>query len=127
MSETRSVVAGVEVCAEGASANAVGVDFGSGWHIVLPSPFFFPSLAAAFGITQFGRRAFDARRITSMSIPHHVQILRSSCFSSCKSLSSISFETNSDLTCIKFYHFGRLGREGGTRGMARQHISTCVL
>jgi hypothetical protein len=122
MSETRSVVAGVEVCAEGASANAVGVYFGSGRHIVLPSPLFFPFLAAALGITQLGRRAFDTTRITLMSIPRHVQILRSSCFSSCKSLSLISFKNNSYGTCFKFCHFDRLGREGGTREIARQRI-----
>jgi hypothetical protein len=38
-------------------------------------------------------------------IPRHVQILCSSCFLYCKSFSSISFETDSELACIESYAF----------------------
>jgi hydrogenase-4 membrane subunit HyfE len=40
------VVAGVEVCATGESAAVIGLDYGSGRHIVVPSSVFFTSLAA---------------------------------------------------------------------------------
>jgi hypothetical protein len=52
-------------------------------------------------VTQIGSRAFESTRIIYITIPRHVQILCSYCFSSCKSLSSISFETESELTRIE--------------------------
>jgi hypothetical protein len=39
--------------------------------------------------------------IVSVTIPRHVQILCSECFSYCESLSSISFETDPELTHIE--------------------------
>jgi hypothetical protein len=40
-------------------------------------------------------------QITSVTIPRRVQILCPECFSYCKSLSSISFEIDSELTHIE--------------------------
>jgi Pyruvate/2-oxoacid:ferredoxin oxidoreductase delta subunit len=57
-------------------------------------------MAAPLDVTQISPRGFESTRITSMLIPHHVQILCSSCFSYCNSLSSISFETESELIRI---------------------------
>jgi hypothetical protein len=43
--------------------------------------------------------------LKSITIPRHVQILCSYCFWHCNSLSSISFETESELTRIESYAF----------------------
>jgi hypothetical protein len=101
MSEAASVVQGVRVCASGGSATAIELLEGSGVEIIVPSSVFFPSLAATLDVTQMGPRAFVITRITSILIPRHVQILCSFCFSSCNSLSSISFETESELGQIE--------------------------
>jgi hypothetical protein len=58
------------------------------------------SFAATVGVKQLDRRAFENRRIASVTIPRHVQILCSSCFSYYNSLSSISFESDSELTRV---------------------------
>jgi hypothetical protein len=105
VSEACSVVARVEVCASGGSATAIGLDFGSGGPIIVPLSAFFPSLAATLCVTRVGGHAFDSKRITSVAIPRHVQFICSSCFSHCKSLSSISFEIESELTRIELYAF----------------------
>jgi uncharacterized membrane protein len=97
----RLVVAGVEVCASGGSATAIRLGLNSGGQIIVPSSVFFPSLAATVGVTKLGRDAFQNTRIASITIPRHVQILCSECFSHCNSLSSISFGTDSELTHIK--------------------------
>jgi hypothetical protein len=101
MSAASSVVAGVRFCASGRSATATELLGGSGVDIVIPSSAFFPSLAATLDVTAIGYYTFASTRITSMLIPRHVQILCSEWFSSCNSLSSISFETDSELTHIK--------------------------
>jgi hypothetical protein len=49
-------------------------------------------------------RAFSGS-LESIVIPSNVEILSSSCFSGCKSLTSISFESNSRLTRIEFKAF----------------------
>jgi hypothetical protein len=74
--------------------------------IVIPALVFFPWMVAPLDVTQIGPRAFESTRITSTLIPRHVQILCSSCFSDCKSISSISFETESELIHIdsKAFH-----------------------
>jgi predicted metal-binding protein len=105
MSEASLVVAGLRLFVLRGSATATGSDLeleselGSG--IILPSSAFFPSRTAALGVTRIGPGAFKTQRITSMSIPRHLQILSSECFSDCNSLSSISFEVNSELTRIE--------------------------
>jgi hypothetical protein len=95
------VVAGVRPCASGRSAITNGLDLVSGGHAIVPSSVFVPSLAAVLGVTQVGRSAFEHARITSVIIHRHVQILCSSCFSFYKSLSSISFECDLELTRIE--------------------------
>jgi hypothetical protein len=74
---------------------------GSGGDIIVPSSVFFPSRVAALSVTRIDPRAFRSTRITSILISPHVQILCSECFSDCNSLSSISFETKSELTHIE--------------------------
>jgi hypothetical protein len=101
MCKTCLVVAGVRVCASGGSATTNGFGLASGGHIIVPSSFFFPSLAAAVRVTQVRRGAFEHARITSVIIHHHVRILWSSRFSFCKSFSSISFECDSELMRIE--------------------------
>jgi hypothetical protein len=49
--------------------------------------------------------AFSFSSLQSIEIPRNVEILGSSCFSSCKSLSSISFESNSRLIRIESNSF----------------------
>jgi hypothetical protein len=101
MSEASFVVPGVMVCASAGSVTATRLDMGSGGHIIVPSSAFLPSLAATLGVSHLGACAFENTRITSVTIPRHVQILCSKYFSHCKSLSSISFESDSELTRIK--------------------------
>jgi hypothetical protein len=101
MFEACLAVPGVEVCASGGLTAATGLSVGRSGHIIVPSSVFFHSLAATLGVTQVGHGAFYSRLVTSMLIPRHVQIRCSSCFSGCKSLSSISFETDSELTRIE--------------------------
>jgi hypothetical protein len=95
------VVAGVKVCASGGSATTNGLGLASGGHIIVPSSVFFSSLTAALRVTQVGRGAFEHARIASVIIHCHIRVLCSSCFSFCKSLSSISFECTSELIRIK--------------------------
>jgi hypothetical protein len=101
MSEASLVIAGVRVCVSGHSATAAGSDSGVDFNIIVPSSVFFPWLARTLAVTRIGRCAFEKTPIISITIPRHVQILCSSCFSDCKSLSSISFETDCELTRIE--------------------------
>jgi hypothetical protein len=101
MSELRLVIAGIEVCASGGPATVVALDLDLGRHIIVPSSVFFRSLAATLDVTCLGLHAFQRMWITSVIIPRHVQILCSYCFSDCSSLSSISFESDSELTRIE--------------------------
>jgi hypothetical protein len=64
-------------------------------------PVSFPSLATALKVAQIGDRAFSGTAIKSITIPRQVQIRSSSRVSNCDSLSSISFETHSELTRIE--------------------------
>jgi hypothetical protein len=100
MSEAFLVVAGVRVCVLGHTATATGLDFGAG-DIMVHSSVFFPCLAGRLTVTQIGDRAFEKMLIISIAIPRHVQIFCPWYFSYCKSLSSISFETDSELTRIE--------------------------
>jgi hypothetical protein len=70
-------------------------------NVIIPSSGFFRSFAAVLDLTQIDPCAFAKRRVPSITIPRHVQILCSECFLKCKSLSSISFETQSELTRIE--------------------------
>jgi hypothetical protein len=101
MDEARLVVAGVEICASYGLATASRLGSVSGGHIIIPSSAFFASLAATPEVTRLGCRACDNTLILSVAISRHVEILGSSCFSSFTSLSSIVFETESELTGIK--------------------------
>jgi hypothetical protein len=96
MSEASLVVAGVRVSVSGDSATATGLDLGSDGNISGPSSVFFPWLAGTLRVTRMGSREFENAPVISITIPHHLQILSSSCFSDCESLLSISFETDSD-------------------------------
>jgi hypothetical protein len=49
-------------------------------------------------LTRIESEAFYQSSLQSILIPSHVEILGSKCFSNCKSLSSITFESNSRLT-----------------------------
>jgi hypothetical protein len=51
-------------------------------------------------LAQIDSNAFSESSLQSIVIPSSVEILGSSCFSRCQSLSSISFESNSRLTRI---------------------------
>jgi hypothetical protein len=64
-------------------------------NVIIPSSGFFRSFAAVLDVAQIDPCAFAKKRIPSMTIPRHIQILCSECFSNCTSLSSISFETDS--------------------------------
>jgi hypothetical protein len=99
MSESSLAVARVRLRVSRGSATATGPDseLSSRGNIVVPSSVFVPSLAATVWVTRIGDRAFQECPIKSIAIPHHVQILCSYCFPYCKSLSSISFEKDSEL------------------------------
>jgi hypothetical protein len=103
MSEASLVVTGVRfrICRGSATATVLDLDLDLSDGIIVPSSVFVPSRAAALGVTRIDPLAFGGRRIKSMVILRHVQILCPSCFSSCESLSSISFETDSELTRIE--------------------------
>jgi hypothetical protein len=105
MSEAFLVVAGVTLRVSRGSATVTGSDLklelSLGDVTIVPSSIFFPSPAAALGVTRIHPRAFHSTRTTSMLVSRHVQIPCSECFSQCESLSSISFETDSELTHIK--------------------------
>jgi hypothetical protein len=101
MSEASLAVAGVTLRVSRGLADVIGLSLGPGSEIIIPSSVFFPSPAAALSVTQIDLRAFQHTWITSMFIPRHVQILCSECSSDCKSLSLISFETDSELTGIE--------------------------
>jgi hypothetical protein len=77
----RLLVAGVKVCVSGGSVNAIGLGVGSGGHIIVPSSIFFPSLAATLTVTQLGGCAIEKTQRTSVTIPRHVRIVCSECFS----------------------------------------------
>jgi hypothetical protein len=99
MSQACLVVAGVRICISGESAMAT--ELASGQDIIFPSFVFFPSVSVTLFVTGIRPRASAVLPINRVTIPHHVQILGSSCFFNCKSLLSISFETDSELTCIE--------------------------
>jgi hypothetical protein len=99
MSEARVVVAGLNVCA--AAQWAIVARLASGDDVIVPSSAFFPSLAASLRIFRIGEHSFSGQPIRSIRIPRGVEILCSSCFSYCNSLSSISFENDSRLTRIE--------------------------
>jgi hypothetical protein len=99
--DARLLVVGVESCASCGSATAIGWDLGPGGDIIVPSSIFFPSLAATLALTQVGPSAFQRKWITSVTIPLRVLNSLLIMFSSCKSLSSISFETDSELAHIE--------------------------
>jgi hypothetical protein len=77
----------------------------SGREIMVPLSVLFPSRAATLPVMPIGNRAFCDVPSTSMTIPRLTQILCSKCFSQSTSLSSISFETNSELTNIESQTF----------------------
>jgi predicted metal-binding protein len=56
-------------------------------------------------LTGIESSAFSSSSLQSILIPRNVEILGSKCFSSCKQLSSITFESNSRLTGIEFEAF----------------------
>jgi hypothetical protein len=103
------VVAGVRFRVSQGSPTATGWDLELGLRgaIIIPSSIFFPSSAAALCITRINSDGLGRKRIQSITIPRHVQIRCSSCFSNCKSISSIEFETDSELTGIKSNAFKR--------------------
>jgi hypothetical protein len=113
MSDASLVVAGVTVGVWGDSATAAGLDLGweepgtaagldsrAGGNIIVPTSIFFPELEATLDVTRIDTCAFK-NVLISITIPRHVQILCSSSFSSCDSLSSLSFETDPELTHIE--------------------------
>jgi hypothetical protein len=53
------------------------------------------------GLARIKSEAFSFSSLQSIGIPRHIEILGSSCFSWCKSPSSVSFELNSRLTRIE--------------------------
>jgi hypothetical protein len=67
---------------------------------LFPTSVFFPSLAAMLYVTRIGRFEWSSKPIRHVTIPRRVQILCSECFSYCKSLSSISYKTDSELTSL---------------------------
>jgi hypothetical protein len=103
MSEDLLVVAGVRVRASGGSARATGLrsDSCSEGGIIVPCSVFSPPLAATLDVTRIGPCAFLCEKVTGAIIPCHVRILCSQCFSHCQSLSSISFEMDSELTRVE--------------------------
>jgi hypothetical protein len=103
MLEPSSVTDGVRLRVSRRSVIVIGSDFelGSGGRIVVPLSVFFPSQVAVLRMTRIDPDAFQSKRITSLIIPRYVQFLCSSWSSACQSLSSISFETDSELTRIK--------------------------
>jgi hypothetical protein len=70
----------------------IGLEFERRHHL--------PLVGFLSSATRIGTGAFTGELITPISTPRHVQILCSSRFSHCKSLSSISFEADSELTRI---------------------------
>jgi hypothetical protein len=58
------------------------------------------STATALDITRIRLSALATGRITPVTIPCHIRHLCSDSFRFCQSLSSVSFETNSELICI---------------------------
>jgi hypothetical protein len=107
ISELCSVDAGDRICATGGSATVIGLDLDadsdSRWDgdVIVPSSVFFPSLAATLEVTRIGRFESSRKPIKHITIPRHVQILCSSCFSYRNSLSLISFESDSELARIE--------------------------
>jgi hypothetical protein len=99
------VTLGVNVCASEGSVTVTGLNSdsdsslssSSSYNIIVPESIFFPWLAATLGVTRIGRRAFQGTSIRSVTIPRRLQILCSECFSERKSLSSIWFETDSEM------------------------------
>jgi hypothetical protein len=102
-SEACLVVAGVNICVSGESAMATGLV--SDRDVIIPSSVFFSSLSATLLASGIGHDAFARRSMNVLAISRHVRILGSYCFSYRNSLSSISFETDSELTRIESMHF----------------------
>jgi 1-acyl-sn-glycerol-3-phosphate acyltransferase len=102
------------VCTSGGSAMTNRLGSASGGHIITPLSAFFPSFAAALRVTQVGCGAFEHARITSVIIHRHIRIFCSSCFSFCRSLSSISFECDSELIRIESKAFSSSSLESIT-------------
>jgi hypothetical protein len=82
-------------------------------RLLYPSSAFFPWLARTLIVTRIDSCAFASLSIIMITIPRHVQIFSLSCFSDCESVSSISFETGSELTRIKSnaFHFVLLSNQ----------------
>jgi hypothetical protein len=59
-----------------------------------------PSLAATLGVARIGGRVFRNTPISIIRIRRYSQAFCSPCLADCNSLSSISFETDSELTRI---------------------------
>jgi hypothetical protein len=106
MSEASLVVAGVRVGVCGNSTTITRLNSDARGNTIVPSSVFFPCLARTLCITRIGDSAFQSAPILSITILRHVQILCFQClFNSCP-FSSISFETNSELTGIASKTFG---------------------
>jgi hypothetical protein len=93
------VAAGLRICALEGSATVTGLE--SSKHVIVPSSVFFPSLVAPARVAWIGPHSFADEQIKSITISRHVEVLRSSCFLYCGSLSSISFENDSRLRRIE--------------------------
>jgi hypothetical protein len=119
MSEACSGVTGVSICAWHGSTTASGSYSCSDCDIIVPSSVFFPSLAGTRDVTRAGIFGFGSGHITSILILRHVRILCSDCFSDCKSLSSISFETDSidthRIKSISLLSFSRINHNSSSR------------
>jgi hypothetical protein len=89
------------------------LDLGSTSNIIVPSSVFFPWLARELIVIRIGSCAFVSLPIRMTTIPRHVQIFSLSYFSDCESLSSISFETGSELTRTESnaFHFVLLSNQ----------------
>jgi hypothetical protein len=102
MSKTSVLIAGVNVCVAGESVTVVGL--ASGNDGIIPSFAFFPSLATSVRVASIGRGSFESQGIASIIIPRNAESLCPSCFSNCGSLSSISFESDSQLIALNQTH-----------------------
>jgi hypothetical protein len=103
MSAVCAAVSGVRVRASGGLAAVIGL--ASGHDIMVPSSAFFELDGATGRVGRIGYCAFERKPIMSITIPRHVQILCSFSFSDCYSLSSVTFETDSELRWIGSYAF----------------------
>jgi hypothetical protein len=103
MSRADVVIAGVNVRVAAESATFIGLASGD---VIVWSSAFFPSLAASLRVANIDRGSFENQPITSIIIPRNAESLCSSCFADYRSLSSISFENDSQLKRIhsKAFH-----------------------